>query len=304
MKQITFSVRPLAVAVILLAMMSVGFFSGCDELLPVGRGVPNSLPPAAGGDTVTIGSFNIQVFGDSKMKKSDVMKLLAKTIRQFDVVAIQEIRTKTPHFLDKFLEKVNSDGGHYRFIIGPREGRTVSKEQYAYIYNAATIELIEGSAHSIPDPSDRLHRPPFVASFRVRGPPVEKAFRFTLVNIHTDPDEVKTELVALRNVYRAVRRNDPAEDDVILLGDLNANVKKLRKYGWPDQVHCAIQNVKTNTAQTKLYDNLLFDRQATAEYTGQFGVFNFMTEYNLTQTKAKRVSDHMPVWGVFSSREK
>lgn len=266
------------------------------------RGVTNSLPPAVGGDTVTIASFNIQVFGTSKSKDTKSMAVLAKIIRQFDIVAIQEIRAKDQSILPRFVERINAGGAHYRHVLGPRLGRTTSKEQYAFVYNAATIELIEGSVATVPDPSDRLHRPPLIARFRVRGPPTNDAF--TLINIHTDPDETKTEIPTLRDVYDFVRQSNAAEDDMILLGDFNANEKKIRKLGWPARIHAAIKDLKTNTRETESYDNLLFEHAATAEYTGQFGVLNFRKQHDLSLKDALRVSDHMPIWAVFSSREK
>lgn len=288
-------------------LLSATAFSGCGDVFnDLGRrGVTNSLPPAAGGDTVTIATFNIQVFGTSKSKKTDVMEVLAKTIRRFDVVAIQEIRSKDDSIIPEFVERINDEGAHYRHVIGPRLGRTTSKEQYVFIYNAATLELIENSVRTVPDPGDRLHRPPLIAKFRVRGPPRNEAFTFTLINTHTDPDETKTEIPALVDVVDYVRRTDASEDDFILLGDLNADAKKLRKYGVPRSLHCVIaSSVHTNTRETESYDNLLFDRATTAEYTGQHGVLNLMSTYGLSQKAALRVSDHMPAWAVFSSREK
>lgn len=143
-----------------------------------------------------------------------------------------------------------------------------------------------------------------IARFRVRGPPAKEAFTFTLINIHTDPDETKTEILALQDAFKAVKKTQNGEDDIILLGDFNANVKKIRKLGWPKSIHCALQGVKTNTRQTKAYDNLLFKHQATSEFTGQVGVLNLKKEFNLTLKQALDVSDHMPVWAVFSLREK
>lgn len=288
------------------AIAAALFLGGCKDAFDNlgGRGVTNSLPPAAGGDTVTVASFNIQVFGTSKAKDARVMDILAKTVRRFDVVAIQEVRSKDESVVPEFVERINEDGAHYRHVIGPRLGRTTSKEQYVFIYNAATLELIEGSVRTAPNPGDRLHRPPFIARFRVRGPPVNEAFTFTLINTHTDPDETKTEIPALVEVYNEVRQSDATEDDVILLGDLNADEKKLRKYGVPRSIHCAIESLKTNTRESESYDNLLFDLRATGEFTGQFGVLNLKSEYNQSLKDALRVSDHMPVWAVFSSREK
>ena len=70
------------------------------------------------------------------------------------------------------------------------------------------------------------------------------------------------------------------------------------------QQHAALPSQwKTNTAMTKAYDNIVFDKAFTAEFTGQAGVMNLMEEYRLSKDDAKHISDHMPVWAVFSSYE-
>lgn len=287
--------RP-ALAVLLFCL----FFGGCDFFADRGE-KPVPVDP---GDTVRIATFNIQVFGTSKEQESNVMDALATIVRKYDVVAIQEIRCSDQELIPRFVERINADGGHYRHILGPRLGRTTSKEQYAFLYNAAKIELIEGSVETVPDPADRLHREPLIARFRVRGPPADEAFTFTLINIHTDPDEVKTELDALADVFQQVRERHPQEDDFILLGDLNASAKKLRKLGRLPGMKSVLQShQKTNTRLTKSYDNILFDRRATVEYLGGAGVLNLMDEFGLTEREALRISDHMPVWAVFATRE-
>ena len=59
----------------------------------------------------------------------------------------------------------------------------------------------------------------------------------------------------------------------------------------------------TNTAGTKTYDHILFDRQITTEYTGVFGVVDYERDYGLSSAQANRVSDHCPVWAEFSAYE-
>ena len=54
------------------------------------------------------------------------MEKLAIIVRQFDVVAIQEIRTKDNGHLPRFVDLINATGRHYDYVIGPRLGRTVS----------------------------------------------------------------------------------------------------------------------------------------------------------------------------------
>ena len=43
-------------------------------------------------DSIKIASFNIQIFGQTKASNQEVMDILAQIIREFDIVAIQEIR--------------------------------------------------------------------------------------------------------------------------------------------------------------------------------------------------------------------
>jgi endonuclease/exonuclease/phosphatase family metal-dependent hydrolase len=265
---------------------------------PAGRA---ALPPS---DKISIASYNIQVFGTSKMQQNDLREILARTVRQFDVVAIQEVRSKDDTVLPRFLQAVNADGSRYDFVIGPRLGRTTSKEQYAFVYNTQRIELDSNSIATVGDPRDLLHREPMVARFRARTQPPEAGFTFWLVNIHTDPDEVPQEVDALADVFAAVANANPQEDDVILLGDLNADETQFGRLGTiPGIAWIVPRTTATNTRGTKTYDNLLFLREATAEFTGRWGVVNMQRAFQLSLDDALRVSDHLPVWGEFSMWE-
>lgn len=272
---------------------------------PSVEGEPDAdLPPAATDqDVIRVASFNIQVFGEDKLGTQPVVDVLVQVVRQFDVVAIQEVRAKSQDLLPRFVELVNADGSHYDFAIGPRLGRTNSKEQYAFVFDAESVEIDRANLYTIDDPSDLLHREPLVGGFRVRGVPTREAFTFTLVNIHTDPDEVAQELNVLDDVFRAVRLDGREEDDVILLGDLNADERRFGQLARVPGIAWVIYGVPTNVRGTQTYDNLLFDRHATTEFTGRGGVFDFAKEFGLSQAQALEVSDHFPVWAEFQVRE-
>jgi len=252
--------------------------------------------------TIRVGTFNIQVFGKSKLSKPNVMGILADVARQFDVLAIQEIRTQDDTHLDQFLRMINQNGRQYRGVIGKRLGRTSSTEQYAFVYDSEMIEVVEGSVYTIADPHDRLHREPLIGTFRVRGPPAPAPFSFRLINIHTDPDETKTELDALADVFAVVQQS-PGEDDTILLGDLNVDTKHLGRLAYYPGIVPVIQNQMTNTRGTSQLDNIIFDRRFTVEMTGNAGVMNLLEMYDLTKDEALEVSDHLPVWCDFSIYE-
>ncbi len=102
-------------------------------------------------------------------------------------------------------------------------------------------------------------------------------------------------------MFAAVQRN--GEDDVILLGDLNVDHYHLGELGQLPGIAYVISGQTTNTRGTKSYDNILFSRHTTTEYTGRFGVFDLMAEFDLTRDEALDVSDHLPVWAEFSARE-
>lgn len=283
-------------------------------------------PRSSQSPTIRIASFNIQTFGKSKASKPYVMQALAQIVRGFDVIAIQEIRTQDDRFIPNFLrDYVNTGGAVYDAKVSERLGRTSSTEQYAFIYNTATIVAHPTFCAVVPDPQDRLHREPFAALFRTTIVEPYKPFTFTLINTHTDPDEIPEELDALYYVYRQVQRSaigQATEDDVILLGDLNTKVPASsphrsnpsarplspRDLGLLAQVpgiSPLIRQQATNTHGSRLHDNILIPSLATVEFTGRYGVLDMRTQlgYSLTKEQALMISDHQPVWGEFSAIE-
>ena len=270
---------------------------------PVAAAAPAPPPSGKPTDAVLIASFNIQVFGEAKLAKPQVVDVLTRVVRRFDIVAVQEVRAKSDSIVPTFVNAINADGSRYQYVIGPRLGRTASKEQYTFIYDSTRIEIDPSSVATLPNPGDKLHRPPLRARFRVRTNPPEAGFSFWLVDIHTDPDEVPQEVDALADAFVSMRSVIPDEDDVILLGDLNAGppqfgrIKQIPGIGW------AVSGTTTNTRRSKTYDNLIFDRTATTEYTGRWGVLDLQETFGLPLDKALEISDHNPVWAAFSPWE-
>ncbi len=261
------------------------------------------LPVSRLSDSIRIASFNVQVLGRTKMSKPHVVDILARVMRKFDIVAIQEIRSMDQSVIPALVDKINSTGRNYDFVISERLGRTHSKEQYAYIFDCGSVEVDRNQLYVVNDPNDSLHREPFVGWFRVRGPEAHEAFTFSLVNIHTDPDEVRQEVNLLDDVVRLVRDDGRKEDDVILLGDLNTDDQRMGELASLASVHYVVTSTPTNTRGTHQYDNVIFQTQATTEFTGRGGVYDFLKEYNMTLQEALEISDHLPVWAEFSANE-
>lgn len=301
------------VAFVLLVMGTLSFLNqlqgvSVDPVAPVestpvaGQAGNGLLPPASSEETIRIASFNIQVFGQAKMSDATVVDRLAEIVRQFDLVAIQEIRSVDQSVLPEFVKVVNSQGADYRFVISPRLGRTHSKEQFAYVYRGDLLEVIPGSVFTVDDPEDMLHREPFVSRFRVRQANGEP-FTFTLINVHTDPDDTAWEVGALAEVYKFVAQHHHEEDDIILLGDLNVDNRRIRPLTRIPVVESIVPEGPTNTRLTRQYDHILINRLTTTEFTGNAGVFDMEEYFQITREEALKISDHLPVWAEFSTIE-
>ena len=304
------------VAAICLLMVSV-LCTGCDPagLASLGSdigGADSSTEPVggpAGNETVIIGSFNIQSFGRAKMEKSDVVPILVDIVRRFDVIAIQELRDIDQRVIPEFLALINQGGGRFVAEVGPRQGYYVQKdqrryeEQMVFIYDSSRVELIQRSYVAV-DASRKMHRSPLVARFRSLGVPQSQAFTFSLMNVHVDYDDAIAEFKLMESILAGVYNQNPDEDDFILLGDMNGEPNTFNKFNWMSNQFAAIPNHwNTNTAQSENYDNIVFDAARTSEFMNQAGVMSLMAEYQIPVEQAKRVSDHLPVWAVFSARE-
>ncbi len=302
-------------------LQPAGFATPRQRLETAGRNVSSGVmqaapPPATRGKSQTairIASFNIQVFGESKSSKPEVMQQLAAVFLLFDVVAVQEVRGDPEVPINILLREISRQGGHYRAIHAPPVGRTSQKECYTYVWDQDRIDVIDRSDFLLDDPEDRMHREPYVASFQTRVAPVDSRlpFRFTMINVHTDPDEVsgdtpENELNVLDDVFQSVRNYEyetNREDDFILLGDLNVDVKGLRELGQMPGMVSLIGDVPTNTRQNKCYDHMLIDSRVTTEYLRRSGVLNLERCFGIDQTAALKISDHYPIWAEFSVYE-
>lgn len=301
-----------------LLLVGLGGYLGCDpNSIEIPNGVSSTssvTPGTASGtlqlttsvpartqSTILVGSFNMERLGPSKLNEPWILEKFASIIRQFDVIALQEITSKDQRTLPYLVEQLNATGGTYSYTISPRIGREATGyfEQYAYVYDTTRIVSSADSSYVVADPADVLHREPYVGHFQTitnSGQP----YRFVLINIHTDPDEISHELNVLADVYKNVRQFEYPEDDVILLGDINASPTQLLGLGQIPDLMPVITQMPTNTRKNKALDNFLIDRVGTREYTGRSGTLDMERAFQIKMQDAERISDHMPIWAEFS----
>ena len=196
-----------------------------DEEEVVGR----EIPQLNRSEVARIATFNIKVFGKTKMGKPEVVTQLVDTVLQYDLVAIQEIKDIDETVPYDFLAELNNASGNFwNMSLSVRSGTQAddqsSQEQYAYYYNHTVFrEIGEGELYN-DSANDYFQREPYRAQFELLNASGNSSgFDFTLFTIHTKPASALAEIDALHEVIQSYQENDSTETDVILLGDLNAD---------------------------------------------------------------------------------
>jgi len=213
------------------------------------------------------------------------------------VIAIQEIRSVDIAPWTQLMTELNAGLQlKYASFVGERLGRTSSKEQYAFIYN--TKVQFEKSYQYV-DLLDKFERPPTGIMISHEG------LRFSLLNIHTKPDDAVSEVDALVDAYDAMATSLSVQD-AIVLGDYNAACSYVKASDWAN-IRMRTENRFTwwipDDADTTVNPNLCaYDRLVSVGYavtnmiiTGSSTPFFFDREYGLTLAFALTVSDHYPV---------
>ncbi len=269
-------------------------------------------PPAAPlRPTVHVAAFNLDGLDDNRLANPKVCEALVRILSRFDVAALQNIHSANCGVLMRLKDQINATGRAYDFVTCPAQDKDADAICNAMLFDATTVEVDHASVHSISVPPGTFRARPLVAEFRVRGPPANEAFTFALVNVLVDPPGSLQDLNVLADIYLAERDrglgadhgNVRGEDDIILLGDLEADPEHLGRLDNLPGLTAAVGGVPTTTRGTRLCDNILFDRRATVEYTGRWGVLDTVRELDLTPQEALEISSHLPVWAEFSSYE-
>jgi hypothetical protein len=239
----------------------------------------------------------MQIFGASKAAKNEAMMILADIVSRSDLTAVQEVRSADIAPVIRFMGMLPPA---YSFLLGPREGRSRSKEQFWIIYDSSKLRLLDDRAWA--DPEDVFERNPLGAYFQTRG-----SFDFILINSHIQPSNAARELAALPAVVRSFQELW-GETDVALLGDFNADGVYYDENDlsalFPEEEYRIIitNNYDTTLASgDNAYDRIVITASAVEDYAGACGVLQFDEAYDFSglSIEPRHVSDHYPVWAEF-----
>ena len=212
---------------------------------------------------------------------------------------------------------------NYRCLISPKVGND-NAEYYGLLYDEELVSAVNvGDLYrDMDDGNDDFERDPYWATF------CAGEFDFTVIVVHTDPDDAKKECSLMDEVYVEVQKANEDEQDVLLVGDFNldpshAAFKEVKEVG--EQIDtmralfCKENGCKSSLAKDKpLYDNIIFDTHHLKEYAKNCGIYLFDVDEELKCCEGKvkkddvpdgnlkefrEVSNHYPVWAEFNTHE-
>ena len=152
------------------------------------------------GDVARIATFNIKIFGETKMGKTDVVSELVNITLRYDMVVVQEIKDMDQTVPYDFLDAINAETNEtYAMVLSERSGQQEDdeggQEQYAFYYRTSRFTFEESWLHNDSE-LDEFQREPFIASFNLLSKNGTNIENITLITVHTKPAQAVNETVS------------------------------------------------------------------------------------------------------------
>lgn len=255
-----------------------------------------------------IGSWALDGFGNSKLADDDVRRTLVRVIRQFDIVALQQISAIERDVIPLLVDACNSASSRvgelrYDFVLGEPIGPSDAREQLAFIYDTDRIRIDRNQTYTVGDPSHQMTYDPLVVWCQASEPDRAFAWTFSLVNVRVDLGRAPTEVGILPSLFRSIRRDGRGEDDVVMAGLFQADDAYLLPSVMGTDVRAAVKNISTEIMGKHQTSNILCDIVPTNEFVGRGGALDFLRIYNLSLEEASAVSNQLPIFAEFSANE-
>lgn len=270
-------------------------------------------PPSINDDSsptkpVRIGSWALAGFDRNKLAKPHVMDIFSRVVRQFDVIALQQITSAERDLLPRIISQVNLTGRKYDFLLGPMVGPHGADlgrlgEQYAFLFDTDRVEIDRGQTYTVADPGKQISYDPLVGWFRIRGLPEARAWTFTLVNYRVDSSQPFREVSLVAKLMDSVAKDGRNEDDLLLAGMLHADDRQLLSHLGSGTSTAAVRSTPTDIFGRYQLSNIILPNEATTEYLGHGGVVDFPRAFDLNETAAEELSPHLPVYAEFTPTE-
>ncbi|MFT5167264.1 MAG: deoxyribonuclease-1-like protein [Saprospiraceae bacterium] len=256
------------------------------------------LPVAIAAQSFSLISWNIQDFGQTKNEEE--MLAIAKIVKDFDIVAIQEVVAIHPggaQAVARLVDQLNRMGTKWDYRISDptsSPGRRV--ERYAYLWKTSKV-TINGRPWLDKEDEPTIYREPYLARFSIKG---EKVL---IVNYHSrtykdgpDPE--------IKCFYKYPDRFQ--NERIIIAGDFNTYPEApvfigLKNIGFLPSLNHQKTTLKKGCGENGEYLYHPIDYIFYAKHQFNLldaGVVDFVQDCNKLDL-ARQLSDHLPVWSSF-----
>ena len=252
---------------------------------------------------IRIASWALDGFTPSKLANPIARQNLMRVIRQFDIIALQQIASVERDIVPRLADAANEAGRNYDYIIGQQTGPADQSEQLAFIFDVNRVKTDRKQTYTVADPDNQILCDPLVAWFRAAQPPSSQAWTFSVVNVRIDLGRAPQEVALMPGIMSAVRLDGRGEDDVVMAGLFQADDEYLLPTIAGEATRAAVRSVPTDIFGRHQTANIVMDTKMTSEYIGRGGAFDFLRVYNLSAAEAETVTSHLPVFAEFTATE-
>ncbi|CAM4071441.1 endonuclease/exonuclease/phosphatase family protein [Gillisia limnaea] len=245
---------------------------------------------------VKISSWNLQNFG--KTKTETEINFVAEVLKEFDVVALQEIVSGFggTQAVAKLADALNRKGAKWDYVVSdPTESTPYATERYAYLWKTARVKQA-GKGWLDQNYVAEIDREPYMMDFSFEGE------LFTLVNFHAIPKKKQPETEI--KYFKFLPGKYPTKN-LVFLGDFNVPqshtvFNPLKKTGYRP----VFMNQKTTMKMECVgeeclaseYDNIFFNsRKLKLLNSGVVLIYKSFPDMKAVRS----ISDHIPVWATF-----
>lgn len=251
----------------------------------------------AGQEQFTLLSWNIQDFG--KSRDTEAITFMANILRNYDIAAIQEVVSGDggAQAVARLADELNRMGSKWDYRISdPTDSPPYKTERYAFLWKTSKAKLM-GRPWLARDDKGIVDREPYLAKFQVKGK------TFIVVNFHsrTHKDDPTEEI----QTFYAYPQKLPGYP-LIIAGDFNTETDEavfepLFGNGFSANLYLEKTTLKRKCNGAGEYRNhaidfMLFQFQYFENL--ESGIVDFVGDCDNLE-KARRISDHLPVWGRF-----
>jgi deoxyribonuclease-1-like protein len=244
---------------------------------------------------ISICSWNLKNLGKSKDEKE--ILIIAQTIKQFDIIAIQEVvgGYGGPQAVARLAVQLNRMGNTWDYIVSEKTSGTNQPERYAFIWKKSKVNKI-GTPWLESNYQSEIAREPFFCRFKFKN------CEFTIANFHALPKAKQPETEI--KFFKLLPPLYP-KDNIIFCGDFNLPQSHtvfipLRKAGYLS----SLVKQKTSLRQVSIkgdplaseYDNFFYNSKKINSL--ESGILHFYKPF-VDLKAARLISDHVPVYFNF-----